>query len=1218
MIFLIVGKLSAQQLDHRQGIISVQLEKSAEIEVFVSSLEYFKKVKTDAKVEKFVSTSFQIWNIQFDHNLINEIDFLDYIRRSPKIVNAQFDFFIESRTEPDDPWYFLQYHLKNNGQNGGTAGVDLDMEIAWDVTTGGESFFGDEIVLCIIDENFDFQHNDLNENSWINHDEIPGDSIDNDENGYIDDYYGWNVTTFNDDIDNGGYPGNHGTQVAGIAGAEGNNSLGISGVNWNVKMMYVTRGYTFSDAVAAYTYPFEARKKYNETNGSQGAFVVATNSSWGVDYGMPNDAPLWCGIYDSLGSVGILNAAATANLDINVDESGDLPTTCPSDFLVTTTKVDNNDQIPQNAGYGVESIDLAAFGKDVFTTEANNLFGILSGTSAAAPQVAGAIALMYSAPCPSFISLAKNQPEAASLLVKDYILNGTEPNLNLEGITLSEGRLNIANSLQLLMDDCNYSGCYPPYSIVFEDIDEASVTIDWQLGVTSTSVNIRYREIGSSTWLEINDISNPYTLSGLIACTNYEFQLGSECGSLTSDFSLSYDFQTTGCCHPPLNFEVNSIEENQIVLGWEEVETANLYRVRYREVNTSTWNVVYLNNVEVTIPSLDICTDYEFQIQSICNGQNSVYTESIIATTLGCSNCLELPYCDLSATEMSFVWIKEVSLSNLDHISQNSLDGYSDHTDLTVDLIQGQNYELSLVSESDLEPFAAIFNVWIDFNQDGYFNNFDELILHSSSSEIVSNKFIYVPTSAYTGSTRMRVSFMEENTTSCGSEIYVGEVEDYCVNIEEPTECLPPTNISFETGENSISINWYGNLFTESYLLKYREVVDTNWIYLECPSDQVFINNLIACTDYEFQIHSVCDGEPGIPTQLFHFTTKGCSVCLDYDYCFENNANASFEWIHSLKIGAIHNVSGPDDGYAHFQEYTTDLIIGNDYQLEIVPGFSTNQYEEYYMVWLDFNHDGSYGFNEVVFDSNGPTNGSIQTMISIPDNISNIGSTRMRVTMKYQSPPASACDYDFFGEIEEYCVNIVENGYDVCVAPEGLTVDSIAEFSAIFEWDEIEDAHAYTIRYQPKDSINSWKYINTYDNHCGYYQLEECVTYLCQVRAICESGLSVFSEMVEFQTECTVVSSFSVNDFSTAFNLYPNPTKNEFFIDFELAVPSKIQFELFDVQGKKIETITESFTGGKKHFKMEFPEHTPAGVYYIRVTEEGQFKATVLKVIRTF
>ena len=142
LTFMVTGHLYAQQLDHRLGIVSVQLENNAEISELVRSLEYFDQFKTDVLIEKNVSKAFKIWNIQFNQNQINEQDFLNHIRKSKWVTKAQFDYFIESRyTFPDDPWYFLQYYHENNGQNGGTPGVDLDSELAWNTTTGGVSFF---------------------------------------------------------------------------------------------------------------------------------------------------------------------------------------------------------------------------------------------------------------------------------------------------------------------------------------------------------------------------------------------------------------------------------------------------------------------------------------------------------------------------------------------------------------------------------------------------------------------------------------------------------------------------------------------------------------------------------------------------------------------------------------------------------------------------------------------------------------------------------------------------------------------------------------------------------------------------------------------------------------------------------------------------------------------------------------------------------------------
>jgi hypothetical protein len=157
-------------------------------------------------------------------------------------------------------------------------------------------------------------------------------------------------TSDDDNVGNGG----HGINVAGMVGATGNNGVGVVGVNWNVKLMTVTYGNINDEAnvIEAYTYPLTMRQLYQQSGGAQGAFVVATNSSWGINNGDPADAPLWCAFYDTLGTYGILSAGATANAQINVDVDGDLPTACSSDYLLSVTAT-NSDDVRTFSGYGL-------------------------------------------------------------------------------------------------------------------------------------------------------------------------------------------------------------------------------------------------------------------------------------------------------------------------------------------------------------------------------------------------------------------------------------------------------------------------------------------------------------------------------------------------------------------------------------------------------------------------------------------------------------------------------------------------------------------------------------------------------------------------------------------------------------------------------------------------------------------------------------------------
>jgi len=244
------------------------------------------------------------------------------------IKTAQFNEAVEQRNIPNDTWFADQWQYNNKGEAQGKMDADIDALKAWDFTTGGKTAFDDEIVVAVIDGGIDLNHPDLINNLWTNNQEIPNNQIDDDQNGYVDDYYGWNFNETIADIGNAGYGHWHGTPVTGIIGAEGNNYEGVCGVNWKAKIMNLVANQTVADVIAAYDYVLNMRKHYNETNGQEGAFVVATNASLGINEGKPSDHPLWCAIYDALGEEGILNVAATANQAINVDERGDLiPTT---------------------------------------------------------------------------------------------------------------------------------------------------------------------------------------------------------------------------------------------------------------------------------------------------------------------------------------------------------------------------------------------------------------------------------------------------------------------------------------------------------------------------------------------------------------------------------------------------------------------------------------------------------------------------------------------------------------------------------------------------------------------------------------------------------------------------------------------------------------------------------------------------------------------------
>ena len=503
------------------GDILLMLTPNGSADKVARDLRTLDGVLTGMHVDSEVSAPMRIWLVKFDHEAVPQQRMLEAVKRHPMVMMAQNDHPVTERVVPNDPQYGQQWHHQN-----------IQSELAWNFTTGGLTATGDTIVVCII-EGANTQHPDLSANRWFNHDEIPNNGIDDDGNGYVDDYRGWNPGGNNDNV----YNGNHGTQVAGMIGAVGNNNLGMVGANWNVKMMVVTyASASQANVITAYTYPLVMRRRYTESNGQVGAFVVATNASWGIDNANPNNYPLWCAMYDTLGAAGILNCGATANNNVNVDVVGDMPTACPSDFMVSVTATNNND-VRTFSGYGATTIDVGAPGGGVFTTTGTNGYGSTSGTSFASPLTAGVIGLLYSAPCASLMSLVQSDPMAGALYVRQMLFEGVDQVGNLPGNTVTGGRINAGTSMQLIMAACG--ACAAPYGTAVQATAVDQALYSWN-SFTGGPFTVRYRELGATDWTVVAGVDDPFLeVSGLTPCASYEFQVESACDDDGSGFTTS-------------------------------------------------------------------------------------------------------------------------------------------------------------------------------------------------------------------------------------------------------------------------------------------------------------------------------------------------------------------------------------------------------------------------------------------------------------------------------------------------------------------------------------------------------------------------------------------------------------------------------------------------------------------------------------------------------
>ncbi|AEE52658.1 S8/S53 family peptidase [Haliscomenobacter hydrossis] len=437
-LLLLLALLTHAQTGPIKARVLVKLKEATTPAQFIVEFATQSRAGGGVWLEKSLSIRSNVHLMMYDSTSITSDELLEELRLQPDVEEVAFDYYVESRTDPDDPNLQEQWGL-----------ATIQAEKAWAITTGGVTARGDTIVVAVLDSGFDVDHEDLAPNIWVNRGEIPNDGKDNDRNGYIDDTQGWNF------IQNRRthLVEQHGQSVAGIIGAVGNNGIGVSGINWHIKVM-VLEARLVSEIISAYEYIIEQRDRYNRSKGKEGAFVVATNASFGINRLFCKDQPLWGAMYDRLGEVGVLTAAGAANNPWDVDEVGDMPTTCPSEYLLTVLNTTEIDQRYVGSAYGKTSIDMGAPGQNSFTTKPFGTYGSFHGNSAAAPHLAGSIALLYSVPCRDFAQKTLIEPSETALRVKEALLKGVDEIESLKEYTTTGGRLNVYRSLEHLRQDC--------------------------------------------------------------------------------------------------------------------------------------------------------------------------------------------------------------------------------------------------------------------------------------------------------------------------------------------------------------------------------------------------------------------------------------------------------------------------------------------------------------------------------------------------------------------------------------------------------------------------------------------------------------------------------------------------------------------------------------------------------------------------------------------
>jgi subtilisin family serine protease len=346
------------------------------------------------------------------------------LKAQAQIELAEPNYIYDLFTTPNDPDYSKQWSISNVGQadgwgRAGRLGLDIGAEKAWDMTVGSK-----RVIVAVIDSGLNYNHPDIKDNLWTNLAEANGKSgVDDDNNGYVDDLHGYDfVNNDNDPIDDHG----HGTHVANIIGARGNQSLGITGVNWEVSIL------PLKFATAEGKGSLEASIKAIKYAVKMGARIL--NNSWGNDH----YSELLESAIKETSQQNVLFIAAAGNSSRNNDIKPIYPASLKISNIISVAGLNIHGYLAGFSCWGPSSVHIAAPGDSIYSLWKDK-YREMSGTSMAAPHVSGVTALL----------LAK-EPELSAMEAKERLLRTSVPLAGLRNKVMSAGMVNAYYALSNL------------------------------------------------------------------------------------------------------------------------------------------------------------------------------------------------------------------------------------------------------------------------------------------------------------------------------------------------------------------------------------------------------------------------------------------------------------------------------------------------------------------------------------------------------------------------------------------------------------------------------------------------------------------------------------------------------------------------------------------------------------------------------------------------
>ncbi len=552
---------------------------------------------------------------------VYEVKYADGYNENTKTIHVKNQKIAAKSLDgvPNDPRYGEQWHYNNTGQSpDAIVGNDINIEEAWKIQTGNS-----QVTVAIMDTGFDVNHPDLKGNLWVNPEEIPGNNIDDDNNGYIDDIHGYNFADDTGTIS----AGDHGTHVAGTVAAETNNNIGVAGVaggsgnNDGVRLMATSVfGNGIANIMEAYVYAADNGAVISQNSWGYGVFTIDIRASdkAAIDYFIAN-----------AGGAG--NAMNGGTVIFASGNNGAEGTYYPAKYdpILSVSSLANSGKKASYSNYGTW-VDISAPGGDqntsgttagILSTTSGGGYGYKQGTSMACPHASGVAALVVS-------EFAGN---ISGIELKHIMENSTDPvdQLNTAYVgKLGSGRINALKALQY-----GNATVDTPNTIEISNIGARTAIINWNAVDQALRYTVRYRK-NNDTWIENTTNATNIKITNLSKSSSYEVQVRAESLSKVSTYSPITSFITLEL-EVPNTITVSSIEATKATIHWNATTNANQYTLRYKKRDETNW----ITNASITSLSSTLTTlapniFYEVQVKASNATLSSIFSDSVSFLTL--------------------------------------------------------------------------------------------------------------------------------------------------------------------------------------------------------------------------------------------------------------------------------------------------------------------------------------------------------------------------------------------------------------------------------------------------------------------------------------------------------------------------------------------------------------------------------------------------------